>query len=47
MKRFLINVIFIVIGLPFYLTALILIVYASIMRFCLLKLLVALNLTNG
>lgn len=33
MKRFLINVIFIVIGLPFYLIALILIVYVAIMRF--------------
>ena len=33
MKRFLINVIFIVIGLPYYLMALILVIYIAIMRF--------------
>ena len=33
MKRFLINVIFIVIGLPYYLMALILVIYIVIMRF--------------
>lgn len=33
MKRFLINAAFIVIGLPYYLMALILVIYIAIMRF--------------